>query len=112
MGFHNTSDNPKEYRDDAEVAAERERDPIERLRRFATGAGFWSGDRETNELARIREQIDETQRFIDAAARPTANAVFEHVYEDAPARFEEQRVEALELEREQGGRPGPGESTE
>jgi TPP-dependent pyruvate/acetoin dehydrogenase alpha subunit len=111
MGFHNTSDNPKEYREEAEVAAESERDPIERLRRFATGAGFWSGDRESSELARIREQINETQRFIDSVPRPTANAVFDHVYDVPPARFEEQRDEALELEREQG-KPGPSESGE
>ena len=112
MGFHNTSDNPKEYRDDAEVAAERQRDPIERLRRYATEAGVWSTDREADEQARIREQIDETQRFINAAPRPTAGAVFEHVYEVAPARFEQQRAEALELEREKGGGPPPSESAE
>jgi pyruvate dehydrogenase E1 component alpha subunit len=111
MGFHNTSDNPKEYRSDAEVAAEMERDPIERLRRFATRAGFWTAAIEATESARIREEIDATQRVIDTSPRPTASAVFEHVYDSPPSRFESQRAEALDLEREKGG-PPPNESAE
>jgi TPP-dependent pyruvate/acetoin dehydrogenase alpha subunit len=100
IGFHNTSDNPKEYRDQAEVSAEMERDPIERLRRYATQAGIWSTELDAKLQKRIREEIDTAQRFIDSVPRPTTTAVFDHVYETPSARFSEQKAEALELERQ------------
>jgi TPP-dependent pyruvate/acetoin dehydrogenase alpha subunit len=102
IGFHNTSDNPNEYRDPAEVAAERERDPIERLRRYATQRGIWSANKEATLLERIRKEIDVAQRSVESSPRPTTNAIFEHVYEFPPPRFQEQAREALELEREPG----------
>lgn len=102
MGFHNTSDNPNEYRDQAEVAAEIQRDPIARVRRYATRAGLWSTETEQKVSARIRDEIEAAQDAADAMPRPTTSSIFNHVYEFPPPRFEAQRNEALELERDQG----------
>ncbi len=96
MGFHNTSDNPKEYRDRAEVDEAEQRDPIERVRRFAVREGMWSAGQEAAALEEIRSEIDAAQRQVEALPRPGAAAIFEHVYETLSPRLQRQRAEALD----------------
>ncbi len=100
VGFHNTSDNPKEYRDDAEVAAAIDRDPIDRVRRFAMQSGWWSAEQEADAEAQIRRDIDGAQHAVEALPRPGPAAIFEHVYASPTARLRQQRDEALGLESE------------
>jgi pyruvate dehydrogenase E1 component alpha subunit len=96
LGFHNTSDNPKEYREDGEVQAAIQRDPIERIRRFATKSGWWSVQREADVLAEIRSEIDAAQKAVESLPRPGPAAIFDHVYAAMPPRLEQQRGETLE----------------
>ena len=96
MGFHNTSDNPKEYRDSAEVDEAELRDPIERVRRFATREGIWSAAKEAAALDEIRSEIETAQRQVEQLPRPGAAAIFEHVYETLSPRLQQQRAEALD----------------
>jgi pyruvate dehydrogenase E1 component alpha subunit len=95
VGFHNTSDNPKEYRDETEVSAAIERDPIERVRRFATQEGWWSQSREAETLVQLRQEIDVAQKSVEQLPRPGASAIFDHVYESPPPRLMQQRTEVL-----------------
>jgi len=96
MGFHNTSDNPKEYRDSAEVVEAEQRDPIERVRRFATREGIWSAGQEAAALDEIRSEIEMAQRQVEALPKPGVGAIFEHVYETLPPRLQQQRSEAMD----------------
>jgi pyruvate dehydrogenase E1 component alpha subunit len=96
MGFHNTSDNPKEYRDQAELDDAEQRDPIERVRRFATREGIWSADEEAAALDEIRSEIETAQRQVEELSKPGAAAIFEHVYETLPPRLQQQRTEAMD----------------
>jgi pyruvate dehydrogenase E1 component alpha subunit len=95
VGFHNTSDNPREYRDDAELAAALRSDPVERLRRQLTEAGVWSAEKEADVEAEVAEQLDRAYRTVSALPRPGAEAIFEHVYEELPARVESQRARVV-----------------
>lgn len=99
VGFHNTSDNPKEYRDDAEVQAAIQCDPIERIRRFATKSGWWSTRHEIDVLAEIRTEIDAAQKAVESLPRPGPAAIFNHVYDVMPPRLEQQRAETLGNDR-------------
>jgi pyruvate dehydrogenase E1 component alpha subunit len=96
MGFHNTSDNPKEYRDQAELDEAEQRDPIERVRQFASREGIWSAAQEAAELDEIRTRIETAQRQVEELPKPGAAAIFEHVYETRSPRLEQQRTEALD----------------
>ena len=96
MGFHNTSDNPKEYRDSAEVDEAEQRDPIERVRRFATREGIWSAGQEAAALDEIRSEIETAQRQVEALPKPGTAAIFEHVFETLPPRLQQQRSEAMD----------------
>jgi len=96
MGFHNTSDNPKEYRDQAELDEAGRRDPIERVRRYAIREGIWSAGQEAAALDEIRSEIETAQRQVEELPRPGATAIFEHVYESLSPRLKQQRAEALD----------------
>ena len=95
VGFHNTSDNPKEYREDVEVEAAVRRDPIQRLRRLAIRSGWWSAQREAEVVAEIRTEIDAAQKAVESLPRPGAAAIFNHVYSVMPPRLEQQLSETL-----------------
>jgi pyruvate dehydrogenase E1 component alpha subunit len=96
LGFHNTSDNPKEYREPTEVAEAERRDPIERVRRYATREGFWSAEKEAITMEAIRAEIDAAQAGVEELPRPGAAAIFKHVYESLSPRLEHQRAEAID----------------
>lgn len=91
MGFHNTSDNPREYRDDSEVASAAAVDPIERVRRYILAGGIATeGDLTAMELG-IAEELETTQREVAAIPRPGREAIFEHVFDTLPERVKRQR---------------------
>jgi TPP-dependent pyruvate/acetoin dehydrogenase alpha subunit len=98
MGFHNTSDNPNEYREPAEVAAAAATDSVDRVRRFATNAGMWSAEQEAAVLREILDEIETAQRFVESLPRPGAEAIFDHVYESSPPLLERQRAETMQDE--------------
>jgi TPP-dependent pyruvate/acetoin dehydrogenase alpha subunit len=91
IGFHNTSDNPKAYREESEVNAAAERDPIDRVRRYATRLGIWSPSLEAEILGEIRAEIDHSYQIAAAAPGPGLAEVFNHVYSSAPLRIRRQR---------------------
>ncbi len=95
MGFHNTTDNPKAYRDAAEVDAASAVDPVVRVQRYLSGLGRWN-----DEIAAqwARELEDEIRVAIEQAQtypKPTPADVFDHVYANPPARVLSQRATLL-----------------
>ena len=91
IGFHNTSDNPREYRDDGEVAAAAAHDPLERVRRYAISAGLWSREKEAAVKAETDAELDAAYQKVASLPRPGAAAIFEHVYATLPERVRRQR---------------------
>jgi pyruvate dehydrogenase E1 component alpha subunit len=91
MGFHNTTDNPKAYRDAAEVDAAAAVDPVVRVQRYLGDLGRWNGEIAEQWAAELEEQI----RVAIEQARTYPNAkpadVFDHVYADPPPRVLDQR---------------------
>ena len=96
LGFHNTSDNPREYRDDAEVEAAAQLDPIARVRKLAVRSHWWSQAMEEEFEAELKMEIDSVQKAVEQLRRPGPSAIFEHVYETRPPRLEKQRRERLD----------------
>ena len=96
LGFHNTSDNPAEYRQEIEVSEAARQDPVERTRRFMTEAGIWSPERETAENLEIKRKIEQAQSLASGYPRPGPEAVFEHVYATPPRRLQQQRTEVVD----------------
>ncbi len=80
LSFHNTSDNPREYRSDDEVEEARREDPVGRLRRYLLQAGLLS-DADVAALAAEQERaLLEAQRVAAGLSRPDPASIFTHAY--------------------------------
>jgi TPP-dependent pyruvate/acetoin dehydrogenase alpha subunit len=96
VGFHNTSDNPAEYRDQDEVDKAVALDPIDRVRRYAAAEGIWSATEVDAEVEALRRELDEVQRGVAELPRPGPGFLFDHVYADPPLRMLAQRASLVE----------------
>jgi 2-oxoisovalerate dehydrogenase E1 component alpha subunit len=92
IGPHSTADDASRYRDDDEVVEWRERDPIERFRRFLAGAGI-ADDAFVEECdAEAARWVSEIRSGLTALGAPPPSEMFDHVFADAPEDLRRQRA--------------------
>jgi pyruvate dehydrogenase E1 component alpha subunit len=93
LGPHTTSDDPSRYRPDEEEKEWRERDPIERVRRYLEGREVWSKEWqeeiEREESAAIEAAVEEAE----ALPPQEPEKIFESMFaEMTPQLLEQQRM--------------------
>jgi 2-oxoisovalerate dehydrogenase E1 component len=87
MGSHSGSDDPKKYRDEAALEAERARDPIARFERFLVERGVFTAQ-ELEEMRRTQFlRVEEASRIAEATPAPARETAAERVY--APHQVED-----------------------
>jgi 2-oxoisovalerate dehydrogenase E1 component alpha subunit len=96
IGSHSTADDAARYRDDEEVTAWRERDPIDRYRTHLLDAG-------TVDHTFVRSCDDEAEAWVanvraelTALGEPPAGEMFDHAFADPPPTLLRQREELLD----------------
>lgn len=91
IGAHTTSDDPTRYRENAELEAWRERDPVERMAAYLREQGV-----DDAFFAEVAAEADRNAKLVrDEILQlppPDADAMFANVYSEAHPRIEEQRV--------------------
>jgi pyruvate dehydrogenase E1 component alpha subunit len=97
VGPHSSSDDPSRYRDEAQVAAWRARDPILRFRKYLQAAGWWDDGREARLEQEIGDEITHAIQEAERAPPPPLETLFADVYEDPPTALREQRDATLAL---------------
>src|SRR5687768_16143000 len=101
IGAHSSSDDPRVYRDEAEVEEWKKRDPVERFKMFLISKKLWSAEKEQSARDKLSEMILETVAVAEARPPPAPETLFEDVFSDMPWTLREQREEFLaELKRE------------
>ena len=103
MEAHTTSDDDMRYRDAAEVDAWRQRDPIERYRRYLTAAGLLDETIDERITADAEQLATDVRGEIYDAPHGDPLEIFDHVYVDDKGHFEQQRSQ---LSRELADREG------
>ena len=95
VGSHSTADDASRYRNDAEVEAWRQRDPIDRYRTYLLGSGVIDHAfvRACDEEAAV--WVAEIRAAVTALGEPPASEMFDHAYADPPATLRRQRRELL-----------------
>jgi len=95
IGSHSTADDAARYRDEKEVIAWRERDPIDRYRTHLLDAG-------TIDDTFVRSCDDEAEAWVanvraelTALGEPPAGEMFDHAFADPPPTLLRQREELL-----------------
>jgi len=96
LGFHNTSDNPAEYRDDAEVEAARVDDPVTKLAEYCLKTCLVSESDLSAMISEVQVELRAAVRTVEALPRPGPDFIFKNVYANLPLSLERQLAKALE----------------
>lgn len=96
MGFHTSSDNPDLYRRDAEVAAWKEWDPIDRTRKYLELRGWWDDAHEQRLLDSLDADIRSAIKAAEMLPRTAPESQFDDVFEQSNWMLDEQRRRLLD----------------
>ena len=95
---HTTADDARRYRDEAEVKAAWERDPVTRLRTYLTAEKLWDEKQEKAWAEECGAKVDvEINAYLETPVRPV-EAMFDHLYADPPPDLLAQREQAIARE--------------
>jgi pyruvate dehydrogenase E1 component alpha subunit len=92
FGPHSTSDDPKRYRSETEVAAARNRDPIERLRAELVGAGRLDDTVDHEIWEEARAQVAAAFAAAEKAAPLDPLTIFDDVFAVRTPQLDEERA--------------------
>jgi 2-oxoisovalerate dehydrogenase E1 component alpha subunit len=92
LSDHTTADDASRYRPDSEVAAAWAIEPLVRLRRYLLAAGAWSDAQEQALLHDCAREVDAAVSEYLRVARPSTDAMFDHLFEVPPAHLDAQRA--------------------
>jgi pyruvate dehydrogenase E1 component alpha subunit len=95
MGAHSTADDASRYRDEAEVEAWRDRDPIERYRRHLLARDLVDETWIERVQAETETWVAGIRAALTALGAPPASEVFDHAFAEPPATVLRQREELL-----------------
>jgi 2-oxoisovalerate dehydrogenase E1 component len=100
-GPHATADDPALYRTKDEEEAWRPLDPVDRMRTFLTGRGWWTDAEEDAYLERAREEYDKALEEVASIELPARSDIVMHAFERVPASM----VEGLNRIERNAGEP-------
>lgn len=80
MGAHTTSDDPTVYRDDAEVDAWRDKDPIDRFRKYLFEKGIWDEAKENAFVEEKNQYVKDVFEDVEKQGVVDIEDVFDYVY--------------------------------
>jgi len=95
LSDHTTSDDARRYRDDAEVTAHWQDDPVARLRAYMTRTAAWSRADEERAAADATAEMEAAAATWLASTRQPAAAMFDFLFATLPAPLAAQRAEVL-----------------
>ena len=96
MGPHSSSDDPKRYRSDEELAEWQKRDPITRLRMYLEKKKMWTEADEKRTQEETNREIEEAVQHAEKLPKPALETLFTDVYAEMPWNLQEQLRELRE----------------
>lgn len=93
MDDHTTSDDATRYRTEEMIAPWREKDPIDRLRKFLIAEKGWNDDKENELIEECNQEVEETVGDFEGGPQPEPEQIFDHMYSEEPWRLREEREE-------------------
>jgi 2-oxoisovalerate dehydrogenase E1 component alpha subunit len=101
LSDHTTADDASRYRKGQEVKDAWALEPLIRIREFLINAGIWDAAREQALLEECAASVDAAVSEYLGRAKPSTDAMFEHLFADLPAHLHEQR----RIARKYGSKP-------
>ena len=94
LSDHTTADDASRYRSAADVEAAWAVEPLVRLRSYLRGEGVWNDAKEQALLQDCARKVDAAVAEYLRFARPTSDAMFDHLFAALPEHLVEQRATA------------------
>ncbi len=102
MADHTTSDDAKKYRPPEEVAYWRERDPIDRLKKYGKANGLWDEAFEQKCVQEATALVEKAVEEYEAFPRPGPEEMFKYMYKEMTMDLQEQMGLLLKWLDEEG----------
>ena len=99
MGPHSSSDDPKRYRSEEELAEWQKRDPLVRFHRYLEKKRLWTEADEKRAQDETNREIEEAVQHAEKLPKPALETLFTDVYAEMPWNLEEQ-LRQLRQEKE------------
>ena len=96
MLMHTTADDPTRYRDNKEVEAWKEKDPLIRFKTYLINKKIWDDEKQKNLEDELKEYIDQTVKQFESKKDFKPDAPFDYVFETPTHFLEAQRMDFLE----------------
>jgi 2-oxoisovalerate dehydrogenase E1 component alpha subunit len=93
MEAHTTSDDPRRYRPDEEVAHWRERDPVAHIERHLEREGLLGPDLRDQVARESQDEASRVRRAIEESVEPEPEHLFDHVLVRRSPKLDRQREE-------------------
>ncbi len=101
---HSTSDDPRVYRQEDELAKHRAHDPITRLGKYLSVRKLWTDEHDVEWRDHVEREFKECVKEAEALPKPALSTLFDDVYAAQPMHLQRQKHEL-----EQGPRPRPAQ---
>jgi pyruvate dehydrogenase E1 component alpha subunit len=95
---HSSSDDPSKYRDEAEVKAWEQRDPVDRFRTYLQKQGLWDDAKEAAFKDDIAQRVNDAISAAEANGPPADETLITDVYAQVTDQQKEQLADVLALE--------------
>jgi len=95
LSDHTTADDASRYRKQEELEAQRQLDPVTRLRAYLTRAGAWRDSDEQALLADCAQRVEQAVREYQSIEPLAPETMFDNLYETLPAALVAQREQVL-----------------
>ncbi len=90
MCDHTTADDASRYQPQEEVAAQKDKDPILRLRAYLHNSGYWNEEKEKNLYKSMQEEVHlAAEQYLKVLPREP-ETMFDHLYDNLPAIYQDQ----------------------
>ena len=91
LADHTTADDARRYRDEAEVASWRAKDPIIRTRKYLESKSLWNDTRQVELEDRAKTIVAEVVRTAETIAKPSTDDIFDYTYATLDPELERQK---------------------
>ena len=95
LGAHSTSDDPSSYRTTEEEELWRQKDPIDRMKKWLLGKGWWSDQQDHQIKEAYKKEILNALKSQEKRQSPSLDQLVSDVYQSAPKYLQEQYSELL-----------------
>jgi pyruvate dehydrogenase E1 component alpha subunit len=104
FGPHTTADDPTKYRKDKEVEYWKQRDPIDRLRKYMIANGLWDEKQEKKAVEKASKEVEKAVTEAEKTPNQSVDDVFDYTYAQLTPQLEEQKAYLNKVHEEKRNR--------